>query len=287
MGESRFIGRYSDLESIQQHIYHCLTGQPRILLIEGLAGIGKTRFLEEVQKMAEGQGMEVTSGSSDEIMAEPYSAFSGLFPRLEATEVLETHEVSLMHQLFGTSVAAASTLTLDAETPDHLQTLMSISGGLLRLADNQPLLVIVENLHAMDPASLELFAHMAFTLVEQRTAPVLLIGSYRPVATDTAIGRLLTRFQQETITHTMALSGLDEADTRELLQQLGVIRPTGQLVQAIHTATRGIPLFIQEAVHHAQRTGALYTRGGYLAIRPCHTGFTIAPGHLRYDSGPH
>lgn len=193
MGETRFIGRRSDLESIQQQLYHCLSGQPRVVLTRGLAGVGKTRFLDEVQTIAEGQGMEVSTGSSDEIASEPYRAFAGLLPRLEAREMLETHEVTRLQQLFGVSVATESTLTLDPETPDHVQTLMSISAGVLRLAEDQPLLIVVENLHAMDPASLELFTHLAFALVEQRTAPVLLIGSYRPVAPDSALGRLLSR----------------------------------------------------------------------------------------------
>ncbi len=268
MGESRFIGRRSDLESIQQHIYHCLTDQPRIVLVEGMAGIGKTRFLEEVHTIASRQGMAVTSGASDEIRSVPYRAFAELLPRMEARDVLENHEVTRLYQLFGVSSPIAPTPTLDVQTQDHVQTLMSVSGGVIRLAEEQALLVVVENLHAMDPASLALFSHLAFALVEHRTTPILLIGSYRPVAPESAVGRLLQRLQSEEITHTLELSGFDEADTRELLQQLGVIRPTAQLVQAIHTTTRGMPLFIQEAVHHAERTGALTMQGGYLAIRP-------------------
>ncbi|ETW93010.1 MAG: hypothetical protein ETSY1_41135 [Candidatus Entotheonella factor] len=268
MGESQFIGRQSDLEVIEQHIVHCLTGQPRIVLLEGLAGVGKTRFLEEVQIIAAEQGMEIAFGSSDEIASDPYRAFIELLPRLEARDVLETHEITRLQLLFGIAVATASTLTLDAQTQDQVQTLLSLSGGVLRMSEEQPLLVTAENLHAMDPASLEVFSHLAFTLVEHRTAPVLLIGSYRPVTPESATGRLLRRLQSEDITHTLALSGLDEPETRELLQQHGVIRPTGQLVETIHNATRGIPLFIQEAVHHAERTGALTTQSGYLTIRP-------------------
>ncbi len=268
MSETHFIGRHSDLEAIGQQLFHCLSGQPRVVLIQGLAGVGKTRFLEEVQTMATEQGMEVSPGASDEMIANPYSAFSGLLPQLETRANLETQEVTLLHRLFGVSTTIESTLTLDVDAQAHSQTLMSMSGGLLRLSGEQPLLVIVENLHAMDPASLELFAHLAFTLTENRTAPVLLIGSYRPVTPESAVGRLLSRLQLESVVHMMELSGLDEPETRELLQQLGVTRPTQQLVHTIHTATRGIPLFILEAVHHAQRTGALYIQGGGIVSRP-------------------
>ncbi len=268
MSETHFIGRHSDLEAIQQQLYHCLSGQPRIVLLQGLAGAGKTRLLQKVQTIAATQGMEITIGSSDEMMAEPCGSFVGLLPRLEAGQVLKTQEVTRLHRLFGVSTPTASTLTLDVDAQDHAHTLLSVSGGLLRLAEEQPHLIVVENLHAMDQASLDVFTHLAFTLIEQKTAPVLIVGSYRPVAPETAIGRLLSRLWGKSIVHTLELSGFDESETRELLQDLGVTRPTQQLVQTIHQATHGFPLFIQEAVHHAERCGALYLQGEYLAVHP-------------------
>lgn len=84
MSESRLIGRRSYLNSIQQEVDHCLRGRPRVLLIEGLAGIGKTCFLEEVEVAAEHQGLDVHSGYSDEILTQPYAPFAGLLSRLEA-----------------------------------------------------------------------------------------------------------------------------------------------------------------------------------------------------------
>ncbi len=268
MRESRLIGRNPHLEYVQQQLYHCLSGQPRVLLIEGLAGIGKTRLLEEAQAMAEQQGMRTYRGSCDETLTEPYEPFAGLLPRLEDEQVLAHHDVALLHCLFGVSVQTQPTPVLDvARRQDHVRGLMAVSQALMRLAEDQSDVVIVDNLHAADQPSLDLFVHLATTLAEQRTAPILLVASYRPVAPDTSVGRLLTRVQREAITHKLELSGLEEPETRALLQQLGVTRPTHQLVQAIHTATHGIPLFIQEAVHHAVRTGALYTQGGYLAVR--------------------
>ncbi|ETW99112.1 AAA family ATPase [Candidatus Entotheonella palauensis] len=113
MSETRFIGRHSDRDAIQQQIYHCLSGQPRIVLIEGLAGIGKTRFLEEVRAMAEGQGMAVYTGSCDETLTEPYEPFTALLPRLADEQVLETREIMLLHRLFGVSEQTQVVPSLD------------------------------------------------------------------------------------------------------------------------------------------------------------------------------
>ena len=268
MSETRFIGRHSDLDAIQQQIYHCLSGQPRVLLVEGLAGIGKTRFLEEVQVIAKGQGMDVYTGYCDETLAEPYEPFAGLLPRLDDEAVLETREITLLHRLLGGAVQTQPTPTLDIRRQDNIAFRMAVSRALIRLAEAQPLLVMVENLHAADQPSLDLFDYLAFTLAEERTASVFLVASHRPVAPNTTVGRLLSRLQREEVVHRLELSGLEEAETRELVRLQGVTRPTQQLVQAIHSATQGIPLFIQEAVQHALRIGALYTQGGYLAVRP-------------------
>ncbi len=266
MSESPFIGRHPHLDDIQQHIHHCLSGQPRVLLIEGLAGIGKTRFLEEIQAMAGQQGMDVYTGYCDETLTEPYQPFTGLLPRLEDEEALATPELSFLHRFLGGAGQTQPVLALDVARQDNLDLLVTLSRGLIRLAEDQPFLLIVENLHVADQPSLDLFAYLTFALAERRTAPLFLVASHRPAAPDTAVGRLLSRLQPEGIVHTLELSGLEEPETREFLQNMGVTQPTQQLVHAIHAATQGIPLFVQEAVHHALRTGALYTRGGYLAV---------------------
>ncbi|WP_179130878.1 ATP-binding protein [Candidatus Entotheonella palauensis] len=268
MSESRFIGRRADLDDIQQQLYHCLSGQPRILLVEGLAGMGKTRFLEEVRTMAQQQGMDVYSGACDETLIAPYEPFAGLLPRLDDEAVLGTREITLLHRLFGGAAQTQPMPTLDVRKQDTIEFRMAVTRALIRLAEDQPLLVIVDNLHAADQPSLDLFDYLAFTLAEQRTAPVLLVASHRPVTPNTEVGRLLSRLQREDVVRRLELSGLEEPETRQLLQLQGVTRPTQQLVQAIHNVTQGIPLFIQEAVHHALRTGALHTQGGYLAVRP-------------------
>ncbi|ETW93478.1 MAG: hypothetical protein ETSY1_39025 [Candidatus Entotheonella factor] len=219
--------------------------------------------------MAEQQNMTIYTGSCDETLSEPYQPFAELLSRLEGEEALGARQTALLNRLLRVSLPVHPVPALDEAIYDHSECHMAVSDALIRLAEGQPCLVMVDNLHAADQPSLELFTYLALTLAAQRTTSILLVASYRPVAPDSAVGQLLNRLQQdEDIVHRFELSGLDESETRELLQHLGVTRPTQQLIQEIHEATHGIPLFIQEAVHHAQRTGALYTRGGYLAVRP-------------------
>ncbi len=63
------------------------------------------------------------------------------------------------------------------------------------------------------------------------------------------------------------MPGLDEAETRALLWELGVRQPTQQLVRAVWETTHGIPLFVEEMVYQLMQRGALYSQGVYLSVR--------------------
>jgi len=267
MSESRFVGRTAQINQIEQHIVHCLSGQPRVLFVQGLAGIGKTRFLEEVKGIALHQGMEVYAGRCDETLTQPYAPFIALLPRFEYEGVLDKSDITLLHRFFGASVSVRPTPTLGEAKDDKIQLLIALAQGLIRLAHQQPMLIMVEDLHMADQLSVDALSYLAFALAEQRTVPLFLVGSYRPVAPKTSLGHVLSQLQPEAVVHDLELTGLEESETRELLQSLGVARPTQQMVSAVHNVTHGIPLFIEQAVHHAVSTGALYAQGGYLLVR--------------------
>ncbi len=237
--------------------------------MEGLVGIGKTRFLEEVRSTAEHQGMDVYTGYGDEILTQPYAPFAGLLPRLEAVQVLDESEIATLRRFLGASGLRDLTSSMDDVKHDQIQLRRALSRGLIAMAQHQPMLLIIEDLHAADQPSLEAFAYLTFALATQRPVPLLVVGSYRPVTSDKAsLGQALGLLRGEQIVHALELTGLEEAETRELLQQLGVARPTQHLVRTIQDSTHGIPLFIEQVVHHAVATGALYERGGYLSVSP-------------------
>ncbi|WP_089940462.1 ATP-binding protein [Candidatus Entotheonella palauensis] len=240
-----------------------------MLLIEGLAGIGKTRFLEEVQNLAREQGMDVYTGYSDEFLNQPYAPFAGLLARFEAAQVLDESDMTSLRRFFGVAGLSHPISLMDEVKQDQVQFRLALSRGLIALARRQPLLLIVEDLHTADQPSLEAFAYLAFVLAAQRPVPLLLVGSYRPVTSGKAsLGQVLGLLCGEPIVRTLELSGLEEAETRELLQQLSVARPTQYLVRTFQEQTHGVPLFIEQAVHHALASGALYERGGYLSVDP-------------------
>jgi tetratricopeptide (TPR) repeat protein len=142
-----------------------------------------------------------------------------------------------------------------------------VTGAMLALAQRYPTLLMIDDLHWVDQPSLELLGHLVFMGTDtagRAPVPLLIIGTYRPEASGERLRRWLARLQRETLCQTITLSGLDEAEIRELLRGLGLVRPSQQLVTTIGAATHGNPLFIQEMVHYLQQRGALRESGGYV-----------------------
>ena len=63
---------------------------------------------------------------------------------------------------------------------------------------------------------------------------------------------------------TFTLPGLNELEIRELVQGLGLLRPSHQLIATVNETTQGNPLFVQEVCHHLIQQEAIEERGGYL-----------------------
>ena len=86
--------------------------------------------------------------------------------------------------------------------------------------------------------------------------PILILTTLRPPVADTPLARDVERIQRESIGETLELGGLPETDVHDLITAMGYSRPSQQLVSTVALATEGNPLFVQEAMHHLERTGA-------------------------------
>ncbi|HJY82870.1 MAG TPA: AAA family ATPase [Candidatus Binatia bacterium] len=280
-----FVNRKQPLDVLSRCLEEARGGRPQVVLLQGEAGIGKTRLLKEVRSLASHCGIEVCFGRCYENLTLPYLPFvESLFSRLEP--VLEEVKPSLradaeiierlLHPEEKLSLAAGVSLSAPSDQ-DKLRLLLAVSRATVRLAQRRPLLLCVDDLHWADQPSLDLFSHLVFAIADtavREPVPVLIIGAYRPVEPHERLARTIVRFQREDICQTLELSGFGEAEVNELIQSLGLARPSHQLVATVSRATQGNPLFIQEVLHQLVEQDALQKRGGYLVT-------TLADSDLR------
>ena len=74
-----FVGRTQELDSLERCFRGAVAGRPRVVLVEGEAGIGKTRLLQEAMSVARRLGMEVWFGRCYEDLTLPYLPFVSVF----------------------------------------------------------------------------------------------------------------------------------------------------------------------------------------------------------------
>lgn len=267
MRAAQFVGRQAQLEELEQHLIHVISGQPRVILLEGIAGIGKTRFLDQIRCMAAEQGFQVSFGRCDETLTQPYAPFADLLPRFEAEQPLDDTDIDRLIELLDRSTLSLQLGIVEHAESDKLRLMMTVTRAITILALRTPMLIMVDDLHLADQSSLDLFSYLAFSLAEHRTTPLLLLGSYRPVPSASHLSHLLSQLRHEAVVREIEVPGLNEAETRAMLRELGVRQPAQQLVRAVWETTHGIPLFVEEVVNQLMRRGALYTQSGSLLVR--------------------
>jgi class 3 adenylate cyclase/tetratricopeptide (TPR) repeat protein len=267
-----FVGRVAHLDWLVHGLDAVLAGRPRVALVLGDAGIGKTRLLRELQAVAGSRDVEVCVGRGYEHLTQPFLPFvEALGPRVRAMPAALARALGTDADVLRGLVDARQGTLVVTRPGDDAQTrlLLAISRAVLALARRHPMVFVLDDLHWLDQASLEVFTHLVLSLSDlagREPVPLMLVGSARPVERQGMLGRVLARFQREDVCQMFELGGLSEPETQALVRALGVDRPSHQMIATVRDATRGNPLFIQEVVHHLVRRHAVREQGGFLTV---------------------
>ena len=244
-------------------------GAPRLVLIAGEAGIGKSRLLREWRTETRGRAAS-TAGRSYEDTPIAYLPFIDILNSLldaqpDCLDLVGEEDRGIIRRLVGKEPADA-TRGQSSEGEQH-QLGLAVARLAAALADDRPQLIALEDLHWADPSSLATLSSMVTTLAERslRTPTrVMILATFRSGDLDANASKLLSRLRSEDMCTGMEMTGLTEAETADLIHGLGYMRPSQQLIATVFEATRGRPLFIREAMHHLAATDSLVERGGYL-----------------------
>jgi hypothetical protein len=127
---------------------------------------------------------------------------------------------------------------------------------LRELADVQPVVIVLDDLHAADTPSLLLLQFVAGQLGD---AAVMLAGLYRDddPSEGGALSTCLSALAREHATRRMRLTGLSVADTAAVIDAMTGRHVAASVVRTIHAETEGNPLFIGEIVRLLEADGRL------------------------------
>jgi DNA-binding NarL/FixJ family response regulator len=243
------IERESEREWLEAVLMESLEGPGSLVLLAGEAGVGKTRFAEEVVESADARFLRGTSGPGAPAYGPVTAALRGYMRAvpggLSGCGPLRSHLALLLPEL-GEAI----------EESDRATLFEAIRCGLAAVADEGPAVVLLDDLQWSDDATLELLAALAAPL---RELPMLLIGAYRSDDIPRAhqLRRLRDDLRRNHSLRELTLEPLSAQGTAALVETVLGQRPSARLARTLHDRTGGIPFFVEELAGALESGGRL------------------------------
>ena len=289
-----FVGRENELAQLHQWWAQARQGRRQVGVIAGEPGIGKTTLVNTfVAQVTAAEACWVGHGQCIEL----YGAGEPYLPLLEALGRLcrgpeGARLVAVLRQYAPSWLVQLPALLPPAEWEALQRTmgpaaqprmLRELTDALDVFTTECPMVLVVEDLHWSDRATLEWLAYVA-----RRPDParLLLLGTYRPVDAmvhTKPLRAVLTELLQHGQCVELALHYLSEAAvTAYLAQRFGGTRLVAELARVLHQRTRGNPLFLIAVVDELVRQQVV-TEGpaGWDMRAGMDTITAIIPAHIR------
>ena len=295
---TQMVGRAHELAMLRGALEQALRGEGQAAFVVGDAGLGKSRLVAELLRSARANGTsgaqraahwltgrcrESTEMIGFSLFAEVIRYYFGWEPGASERERLAALSAGLerLRQQGGLAESQAGEMAAvlgnlcDVRFGDvrddllrhadpaqvRYRSIVALTALILAVANEQPLVLVLEDLHWADPASLDLVRSL---LAEARNAPLLLLCVYRP-------GQQYDCSQLPVLAARRLSGHVAEVEVRELsadqVRQLleGLLRPhrlTFALFERIEDRAQGNPFFAEEIVRSLIDSGQIVRHGG-------------------------
>ncbi|MGA8532603.1 MAG: AAA family ATPase [Candidatus Tumulicola sp.] len=240
-GYEGFVGRREELAFLHEAFARACEERSRLVAVEGEAGIGKSRLIDEFTRPI-ASAATVAFGQCSEQVRSPYRPFAAILSRIGTRGIR----------------GALQPRERRGNAAEKAAFFESTARALERAAQRKPVVAVVEDLQWADSATLELLKYLVQGLATPR---VLVLVSLR---TEGAVNNpALAAFRHYASRNRVAalrLQGLHRNEIRYLVMQrlarAGVAVPPDVQAQ-IESLSEGNPLFAEELAHVARESGGL------------------------------
>jgi DNA-binding CsgD family transcriptional regulator len=251
-GSPALVGREREMALLRGAFERALNGHGSLVLVGGEAGIGKTALVQAFVTEAGKQGALVLSGGCYDLTATPpYGPWLEIADRYPKTPDLPTMPQVLKR---GTGIG---------DLTSQLELFETARDFLISVATARPLVIVLEDLHWSDPASLDLLRYLARQLDGHR---LLLVATYRDdeVTRSHSLFQLLPLLIREADAERIELRPLAAVDVRALIKKRYPLSASAvsRLVDYLQDRAAGNPLYLRELLRTLEDEALLYPAEG-------------------------
>jgi DNA-binding NarL/FixJ family response regulator len=252
---NHLVGRAEELGSLDRVLSELDQGRVVAVELVGEAGIGKTRLLRDLAARAEQRGDLVLSGSASELERNlPFSVFvDALDEYVESLEpkwlaVLDDDVQAELAHVFP-SLSARAGGREPAPQHERYRSHRAVRALLDRLATTKPLVLVLDDLHWADSASVELLGAL---LRRPPAAAVLMALARRPGKTPDHLSAALERAHRAAALTRIELGALTPAQAREFLGETVAVADA----TVLYEESGGNPFYLEQLARSLDRAGA-------------------------------
>jgi DNA-binding NarL/FixJ family response regulator len=258
---STSIGRDAPLHALLERLDNAIAGSGSVVLLGGDAGVGKSRLARDLKKEASSRQIRIIEGRCTSTESSvPYAPLmNALRFRIAKGEGEAVAEMlgplrAVLAPIFPqlqSAESAEAAAARERERPFEL-----IFAVLERLASDEPMLLVLEDVHWADQTSLELLHHLAHRAPSLR---MLILATYRSDELHSAhpLRRLLGSLARDRVGEQLRLEPLNREETREMIRCMLRAEPDDSFAAAIWRRSEGNPFFVEQLVSAVAGFGEL------------------------------
>jgi DNA-binding winged helix-turn-helix (wHTH) protein/tetratricopeptide (TPR) repeat protein len=270
-----FVGRERTIARLERALDAALGGAGGLVLLAGEPGIGKTRTAEELARVARERGAQVLHGRCFEGEGAP-----AFWPWVQVLrDLAATTEPARLRAALGSDAGTLAQLVpeLDASRAEAVSAVANageqarfrlfdaLGATLRRRAQQGPLVLVLDDLHWADEASLR---GLEFLAHELSGAALLVVATFRDVEVrrDHPLSKLLGALARVPACERIPLRGLEAEEVAALVAAVLGLEPPEALARTVYEMTEGNPFFVFELARLVGEAGGAEAPPSALAL---------------------
>ena len=239
------VGRGAMLETLCGIVGESRSKEPRLVVVEGEAGIGKTRLVHELVSRLDPTDTRVLHGSCSSLARQevPWGPVSDLLRDLRRQVGAGTFDALAANRR---APLAGLLPELDEPRPRAATTGQlheAVCGILLAAARRSPILLVVEDVHWADDAS---WAALGYLVMAARDEPITVLLTLRTSEPDAPASPHLSDMVRARPPTRIRLPPLTDDEVGEMLSRRGARPPPDEVLQRVIALSGGVPFLVEE-----------------------------------------